>query len=165
MTITTDGEVFSKELITPSYIARNCLPWSGIRPVMEVIGKDTNLPACSSSVPSGPLARQKPKESHRKTKYGLNLLTVKEAAAALHQTVAVSAIYRAINNGSLLAISIGRRYYISFEALKEFVSCPDQKNQPDSGSAATMGRGSSSTKDAKSGLASVTDFVNRQKIS
>jgi len=165
MIITTDGEIFSKELIASSAVARNSPTWGGFRPEMEIIGKEANSLAWPNSVFPEPMMRKKPTGIRRKTKDGLNLLTVKEAAEALHQRVPVSAIYRAINDGRLHATKIGRFYYISYDTLERFIECPDQKNQPDSGSAATMGRGSSSTKDAKSGLASVMDFVNRQKIS
>lgn len=41
-----------------------------------------------------------------------NLLTVEEAAAALHATVTVAAIRAAIREGRLAATRIGKRYYV-----------------------------------------------------
>lgn len=153
MVITTDGEIFCKELMASSSVGRNSPPWGGFRPEMVIIGKEANSLVWPNSVFPEPTARKKPTGIRRRTADGHKLLTVKEAAGALHQTVPVSAIYRAIKDGRLHATKIGRCYYISPEALERFIGCPDQKNQPDSGSAATMGRGSSSTKEGRSGQA------------
>ena len=147
MMITTDPQEFLKESALPT--------------TSEYLMNRGVLQGCP--VDGITLSRLGKTRRPRKSEFGLK--TIKQAADALHSEVTVSAIRQAIRDGRLKATRIGKRDFVTEEALKEFVSCPDQKNQPDSGSAATMGRGSSSTKDAKSGLASVTDFVNRQKIS
>lgn len=48
------------------------------------------------------------------------LMTVDEAAEALHASVSPKAIYAAIAAGELAARRIGRRYYITPEALAAF---------------------------------------------
>ncbi|PJN96468.1 hypothetical protein CNY89_02390 [Amaricoccus sp. HAR-UPW-R2A-40] len=74
-----------------------------------------------------------------------NLLTVEEAAAALHETVKVAAIRAAIREGRLTATKIGRRYYVDERVLRRFAACPDRASRPASGSAPTTEPGSSST--------------------
>lgn len=74
------------------------------------------------------------------------LLTVEEAAAALHSTVTVAAIRAAIRAGRLTATKIGRRYYLDEKALRRFAgACHAPASRPASGSAQTMAHGSSST--------------------
>jgi excisionase family DNA binding protein len=93
------------------------------------------------------------------------LYTVKEAAAAIHPSVSTNTVYAAIRSGALAAMKIGARYYVHEEEVRRFISCPDQENRPASSNGRTMGRGSSSTAVGKSGLAMVTDFVMKQKLS
>jgi excisionase family DNA binding protein len=73
------------------------------------------------------------------------LLTVEEAAAALHATVTVSAIRAAIREGRLAATRIGKRYYVEERVLRRFAACPDRASRPASGAAPAMAPGSSST--------------------
>ncbi|MFO1209720.1 MAG: helix-turn-helix domain-containing protein [Amaricoccus sp.] len=72
------------------------------------------------------------------------LLTVEEAAAAIHATVKVTAIYRAIREGRLTASRIGKRFYVSESDLRRFTKCRAPASPPASGKEA-MAPGSSST--------------------
>jgi excisionase family DNA binding protein len=76
---------------------------------------------------------------------GADLLTVEEAAAALHATVTVACIRAAIRNGRLPAARIGRRYYVTRDALRRFARCPSPANPQDSTSVPTAANGSSAT--------------------
>ena len=58
------------------------------------------------------------------------LLTLDEAAAALHATVTPGALRAAIAAGQLAGRRIGRRFYVSEIALQEFVRCPAPANPP-----------------------------------
>ena len=60
MIITTDGEIFSKELIASSAVARNSPTWGGFRPELEIIGKEANSLAWPNSVFPEPMMRKKP---------------------------------------------------------------------------------------------------------
>jgi excisionase family DNA binding protein len=73
------------------------------------------------------------------------LLTVEEAAAELHATVTVRAIRDAIRSGALAATRIGRRYYVTPEALRRFARCPAPASRPGSTSAPIAANGSSAT--------------------
>jgi hypothetical protein len=93
----------------------------------------------------------------------VGLLTVEEAAAFIHETASPSMIRAAINHGQLQAVRLGRRFYVHEAEIRRFIGCPANESPPASTGAKTMGPGSSSTADGKSGLALVTDFVTRQK--
>lgn len=73
-----------------------------------------------------------------------NLLTVEEAAAALHATVTVAAIRAAIREGRLAATRIGKRYYVEERVLRRF-ACHAPESRPASGAAPAMAPGSSLT--------------------
>ena len=80
------------------------------------------------------------------------LMTVEEAAAALHATVTVAAIRAAIREKRLAAVRLGRRYYISEKDLRRFASCPAPASPRVSGGAKTA-HGSSSTVGGSTGQA------------
>jgi excisionase family DNA binding protein len=81
------------------------------------------------------------------------LLTVEEAAKALHATVKVSAIRAAIREGRLASVRIGRRYYVTPEALRRFAKCRVVESRPACGVDPTPETGSSSTEAASTGRA------------
>jgi len=85
-------------------------------------------------------------------KGGPRLLTIEEAAAALHATVTVSAVRSAIREGRLTAKRIGKRYYIAECDLRRFAQCPAPASPPASGNETTA-PGSSSTTAASIGQA------------
>lgn len=66
------------------------------------------------------------------------LMTVEEAATALHSKVKVSAIRQAIRDGRLDATRIGKRYFVTPEALRRFARCPVPASRPASGKGATV---------------------------
>ncbi len=59
------------------------------------------------------------------------LYTIEEAAAALHESVKITAIRQAIVEGRLPASKIGLRYYINEEELRRFATCPANESQQD----------------------------------
>lgn len=81
------------------------------------------------------------------------LLTIEEAARALHATVTVSAIRAMIRDGRLAARRIGRRYYVPATEIERLTRCPAPESRPASTSAPTPATGSSATDPAPSGRA------------
>lgn len=61
------------------------------------------------------------------------LLTVEEAAAALHAMVTIAAVRAAIRDKRLRATKIGRRYFVAIPDLERFARCRDRANPPASG--------------------------------
>ncbi len=90
-----------------------------------------------------------------------HLMTVEEAAAALHATVPVPAIRAAIRAGQLRARRIGKRYYITAAALREFVECPAPESPLGSISAQTRMNGSFETRELTSGPINAARAVER----
>ena len=80
------------------------------------------------------------------------LMTVEEAAAAIHASISPSYIRAAIRDGRLPAVRHGKRYFVRPDDLRRFARCPDRGSRPASGSAETD-RGSSSTAAATTGQA------------
>lgn len=75
----------------------------------------------------------------------LRLMTVEEAALALHSTITTAAIRSAISGGALRGRKIGKRFYTTAQALKEFVACQDHVNRPVSSGTRPTPSGSSTT--------------------
>lgn len=94
----------------------------------------------------------------------MDLMTVEEAAAAIHATVKPSSVRRAIREGRLDAKMIFGRYYITPEALQRFVKCPEKRSRHASGSAETA-RGSSSNEAVTTGQAMVQDRIAKLRRS
>lgn len=94
----------------------------------------------------------------------LELMTLEEAAATLHKGFRVSTLRRAIHNGDLVAKKLGScRYYVSKQALKDFLTCHEEKARPVSSSAETNSNGSSETARSKSGQDLVSMSVAKLK--
>ncbi|MEM0988561.1 MAG: helix-turn-helix domain-containing protein [Pseudomonadota bacterium] len=74
----------------------------------------------------------------------LGMMTVKEAAAALHVSVSKKSIYAAIRENRLEALMIGGRYLISPEALERF-ACHGKRNRRASTKGQMTAAGSSAT--------------------
>lgn len=79
----------------------------------------------------------------RETADSFALLTLQEAAEAMHSTVKISTLYRARAEGKLWAKKIGSRYFTTTQAIKEFLQCPDPESPPASTTAKTNSIGSS----------------------
>lgn len=47
--------------------------------------------------------------------------TVQETAARVHETVKVSTVRRAIRRGELAAVKLGKRYYITESAIRDWL--------------------------------------------
>ena len=84
----------------------------------------------------------------------ITLLTVEEAAANLNAAVRVAAIRQAIREGRLDAVKIGKRYFVSPDALRRFAKCRARASQPASGNEKTAS-GSSSTVASNTGPAAL----------
>jgi len=78
------------------------------------------------------------------------LMTVEEAARAIHDTVRPGYIRAAIRDGRLTAVQHGKRYYVEEADLRRFAKCPDRASRPASGSE-RMASGSSSMGESISG--------------
>ncbi len=90
------------------------------------------------------------------------MMTVEEAAAAIHEKVKQSTVRRAIREGRLDAKKLFGRYCVTPEALERFVKCPEKRSRPDSGSAETT-RGSSSSEAVSTGQAMAMKSASRLK--
>lgn len=93
----------------------------------------------------------------------LRLLTLEEAAPALHETVTVSTLRAAIRDGRLPRRKIGRRYYLTPAELEEFCTCLAPASPPASTTAPTNASGSSAMAPARSGQAMAMASVARLK--
>lgn len=93
----------------------------------------------------------------------VTLLTVEQAAETLHETVTVASVRRAIRSGALPARKIGKRWYVTPEALERFASCPDRASPPASTSAPTPASGSFATGRSPSAQALAMASVHRLK--
>lgn len=91
------------------------------------------------------------------------LLTVQEAAAALHRTVTVAAIRKAIHAGLLPASRIGKRYYVMEQELEAF-ACRALANPPASTSEKTNSNGSSVTETTRFGRDMAVASIERLKM-
>lgn len=80
------------------------------------------------------------------------LMTLPEAAESLHGAISVEALRREVRRGNLRAAKYGtNRYFVTPEALEEFVHCQENASPPASTSAPTKGNGSSETAASRSG--------------
>jgi hypothetical protein len=91
------------------------------------------------------------------------LLTLEEAAAALHETITVSALRAAIRDGRLPKRKLGRRYYLTPSEIEDFPRCLAHANPPVSTSEPTKSSGSSMTAPARSGRDMASASVARLK--
>ncbi|KQB12441.1 hypothetical protein AP071_06490 [Rhodobacter capsulatus] len=82
---------------------------------------------------------------------GFGLMTFEEAADFLHSGVSVSALRKARREGSLWATQIGKRFYTTRHALREYLQCQGTNNRPASTSDTMNASGSFATAAPKSG--------------
>ena len=91
----------------------------------------------------------------------VQLLTLEEAAAALHATISVSTLRAALRDGRLPRRKIGRRYFVTPAEIEEFLACPAPESLPGSTTARTSGSGSSAMAPGWSGQAAALASVKR----
>ena len=73
------------------------------------------------------------------------LMTVEEAAAAIHASISPSYIRAAIRDGRLPAVRHGKRYFVLLDDLRRFARCPERGSRPASGGTLGTAPRSSST--------------------
>lgn len=92
------------------------------------------------------------------------LMTLEDAAAALHETVTVSSLRAAIREGRLPRRKLGRRYYVTSPEIEDFLRCLAHASLPASTSAPMNSNGSSGTESASSGRDMALASVERLKM-
>lgn len=93
------------------------------------------------------------------------LLTVEEVAAALHNTVTISAVRDLIKGGQLPVKRIGKRQYVSRHVLEEFIRCPDRESPPAFTGESEKSSGSSETEASSGGQAAALASARKLKNS
>ena len=92
------------------------------------------------------------------------VMTLAEAAGTLHETITVNTLRRAVRDGRLRANKLGTpRYYVTPEALEEFVKCPADASPRASTSATMNNNGSSEMAPLRSGLDMAMSSMERLK--
>ncbi|MEO0342355.1 MAG: helix-turn-helix domain-containing protein [Pseudomonadota bacterium] len=102
-------------------------------------------------------------KSKRKSEF--EMLSVEEAAQAIHPLVKENSIYQLIKDGSLRAKKIGSRFFISRNSVQEYLDWHDPKNPHDYTREKTKMSGSLSIKDDTSGQDAVSSIVKKLKKS
>lgn len=99
----------------------------------------------------------------RRTVLGTDTFTVEEAAKILHSDIPKTAIYNLIQSGRLRARMVGKKFLITGDDLKEFLTCQEEDFPHACGSDRTKVSGSSSMATSRSGQDAALRSVNRLK--
>lgn len=91
------------------------------------------------------------------------LLTIEEAANAMHETITVSTLRAAIRGGRLPARKIGRRFYLTEGEIEGFIQCQGAESPPGSTTEPMRGNGSSETVAFNDGQGAALASVERLK--